>query len=90
MAKKPLKVGDRAVHDDGRHGVVLNVEQCRAEMHWGSIARTVNVDGKPVQQEHRYTEWVPKAQLTLAPQPVGPDEIAERQKAAVMAEVVTH
>jgi preprotein translocase subunit YajC len=69
MAKKPLKEGDRVVHNDGRMGIVCATEHRRVQIHWGTFNRI------------EFKEWIPKADLTLDERHVAtPDEIAERQK----------
>jgi len=77
-----IRAGDRVIKDDGgQRGIVLATKPRDALVHWGTIARLVNEDGVQVKREHRYTDWVPKNQLTRDDQPVAsPDEIAERLK----------
>jgi hypothetical protein len=76
--RKPIKVGDRVISDEtGQHGIVLETNQRQALVHWGTFNRV------------EFKDWKPKSALTRNDQRVvSQDEIAMRQRAATMAQVV--
>jgi hypothetical protein len=72
-----FKKGDHARRlPAGPSGVVVRTDRYRALMHWGTQAAR---DSHGNQIEHRYEEWVPKAELEPVAV-VSPDEVTKRQK----------
>jgi hypothetical protein len=68
--RKPIKVGDRVVHDvTHQHGIVKETSQREAQIHWGTVNRV------------EILTWEQKSSLTRSDERVvNADEIAERQK----------
>lgn len=77
--RKPIKVGDRVMQQSsGQRGVVVDVNQRQAHVHWGTFNRV------------EFKSWEAKTSLLRDDQRVvTPDEIAARAQVKLMEEVVS-